>query len=31
MKQINLIEDAKICLRPVEQIAHTVAAPLTKP
>jgi len=31
MKQIHLMENAKICLRLVEQIAHTVAAPLTKP
>jgi len=31
MKRIHLIEDAEICLRPVEQIAHIVAAPLTKP
>jgi len=26
-----MIEDAEISLRPVEQIAYTVAAPLTKP
>ena len=31
MKRIHLIEDAEIYLRPVEQIAYTVAAPLTKP
>ena len=31
MKRIHLIEDAKICLRLVEQIAQTVATPLTKP
>jgi len=31
MKRIHLIEDAEICLKPVEQIAQTVAAPLTKP
>jgi len=31
MKRIHLIEDAEICLGPVEQIAHTVVAPLTKP
>ena len=31
MKRIQMIEDAEISLRPVEQIAYTVAAPLTKP
>jgi len=31
MKQIHLIENAEICLRPIEQIAHTVTTPLTKP
>ena len=30
VKRIHLIEDAEICLKPVEQIAKTVAAPLTK-
>jgi len=30
MKRIHLIENAEICLRLVEQIAHTVTAPLTK-
>jgi len=31
MKRIHLIEDAEICLRPAEEIAHTVATPLTQP
>jgi len=31
MKRIHLIEDAEIYLKPVEKIAQTVAAPLTKP
>jgi len=30
MKQLHLIENAEICLKPVEQIARTVATPLTK-
>jgi len=30
VKRLHLIEDAEICLKPVEQIAKTVATPLTK-
>jgi len=30
VKRIHLIEDAEIFLKPVEDIAKTVAAPLTK-
>jgi len=30
VKRLHLIEDAEICLKPVEQIARTVAAPHTK-
>ena len=30
MKRLHLIEDAEICLKLVEQIARTVAAPHTK-
>jgi len=30
VKRLHLIEDAEICLKPVEQIARTLAAPLTK-
>ena len=30
MKRLHLIEDTKICLKPVGKIARTVAAPHTK-